>query len=942
MLLTNHKAPGKWNTKNLCTRKYLLLYTLVFLVAAIGVYYWHLVSESTLIWYKDGFNTHYKSLIYYAQYIRSIIKELIFNHRFVLPEWEFSMGEGMDILQSLHYYVIGDPFTFFAFLVPTRFMWIYYDVMIILRLYCAGLAFSFLCFYTQKNYNMAGVLAGAISYDFCFWAIMLSLRHPYFINPMITFPLLILGIERILAENKHVLFSVTVCISALSNFYFFYMQVLLTVVYAVVRLTAAYHADIREGARKLFKIAVSSVIGVIMSLVIFLPMCITFLNDTRMGGGNAYHLFYPASYYEQLPAAFLSAGYPYYMCMGFSAPALIAVFLLFVRIRKYTFFKVLFLLCGIIILCPFFGQILNGLSYMSNRWCWAFSLLVAYILAMLWDEMMTLSLRDTIMIGVLLALFALLTCSLEYSNTERAHTALWIALAFVVLTCGCFERKSGKWYYAKNVLGLIIVMISVCTVSYYKNAPSQDNYVDQAKKIKRIQKELTRTEARAIKKQAKKDGVTGFFRYSGRNLTRKADLMQRISSTRYSGSISNPHISEFRDLMETMKSKAYTYINYDDRTALTALSSILYYSVPKKDNMPAPYGFEALGETDGYLLYRNQYALPLTYSYDTVMERTDWNDLSAVDRQEAMLESAVVEDYQGRLALEKPAAGAHEIDYEIIDEDNDIVVDDHQFVVTKAGAGVTLSFEGLENSETYLSIQGLDYEGTSLYSLYNGDEKYDPEDRYSKESWETFKDEKKADIEKSDHYYKEKVELHLKATGSLGTVKDMPYYTEDSPLYHGRHDYLINMLYHEEAETSIQITFSDRGIYSFDSLSVVCQPMTGYEQKIEALKSGSLEEMKVDIDTISGKINADQPCILCFSIPYAEGWKAYVDGTETETLNVNIKNIGIELKPGEHEVRMIYHTPFMRTGLVLSVLGIVLLWISVRTGRYGDLKRREK
>ena len=63
------------------------------------------------------------------------------EHRFHIPEWDFNIGEGNDILVTLHYYVIGDPFAVLSVLVPTRFMYVYYDIMILLRLYLAGIAF---------------------------------------------------------------------------------------------------------------------------------------------------------------------------------------------------------------------------------------------------------------------------------------------------------------------------------------------------------------------------------------------------------------------------------------------------------------------------------------------------------------------------------------------------------------------------------------------------------------------------------------------------------------------------------------------------------------------------------------------------------------------------------------------------------------------------------
>ena len=50
--------------------------------------------------------------------------------------------------------------------------------------------------------NKYCILAGALSYCFCNWVLLSVNRHPYFITPLIFMPLVILGIERVIAEKK--------------------------------------------------------------------------------------------------------------------------------------------------------------------------------------------------------------------------------------------------------------------------------------------------------------------------------------------------------------------------------------------------------------------------------------------------------------------------------------------------------------------------------------------------------------------------------------------------------------------------------------------------------------------------------------------------------------------------------------------------------------------
>ena len=62
-----------------------------------------------------------------------------------------------------------------------------------------------------------------------------AIRHPFFLNPMIYLPLLLMGVEKIYRKEKPYLFILMVTVAAISNFYFFYMLTVAAVVYALIR-----------------------------------------------------------------------------------------------------------------------------------------------------------------------------------------------------------------------------------------------------------------------------------------------------------------------------------------------------------------------------------------------------------------------------------------------------------------------------------------------------------------------------------------------------------------------------------------------------------------------------------------------------------------------------------------------------------------------------------
>lgn len=138
---------------------YYFVYSILFAITTLVVFSWYFLKGNFLIWTVDGFAQHYKALVYYSEYIRNIIIDFSSYHELIIPHLDFSIGEGSDILQTLHYYVIGDPFSVFSIFIPTRFMYLYYTFAVLLRIYLAGIAFSVLCFQTfQQCYEDIALL----------------------------------------------------------------------------------------------------------------------------------------------------------------------------------------------------------------------------------------------------------------------------------------------------------------------------------------------------------------------------------------------------------------------------------------------------------------------------------------------------------------------------------------------------------------------------------------------------------------------------------------------------------------------------------------------------------------------------------------------------------------------------------------------------------------
>ena len=166
---------------------YTFLATLLFVCITLIFY----GSGKSFVWSSDGLRQHYSSLAYYGNYLRSILKNLFVDHTFEIPMWDLHIGYGSDILTALNYYVMGDPVNLLSVFVPERYTEYLYGFLVFLRIYLAGIAFSRYCFF-HKNRQLP-VLLGTMIYITSQWVLATGFDHPFFLNPCIYFPLMLLG-----------------------------------------------------------------------------------------------------------------------------------------------------------------------------------------------------------------------------------------------------------------------------------------------------------------------------------------------------------------------------------------------------------------------------------------------------------------------------------------------------------------------------------------------------------------------------------------------------------------------------------------------------------------------------------------------------------------------------------------------------------------------------
>ena len=102
-------------------------------------------------------------------------------------------------------------------------------------------------------------------------------------------------------------------------------------------------------------------------------------------------------------------------------------------------------------------------------------------------------------------------------------------------------------------------------------------------------------------------------------------------------------------------------------------------------------------------------------------------------------------------------------------------------------------------------------------------------------------------------------------------------------------------------------------------------------QNVDENDSGGMgiEESRVSLEKpkksshVIGQVEAKQDGYIFVTIPFENGWKAYVDGSEVEILQADIGYSAIRIEEGCHDILFEYNTPLLKEGIIISLVGIV-------------------
>jgi uncharacterized membrane protein YfhO len=856
------------------------LYTVTFLLLLPIIFTPFIIEGKTFVWRLDGINQHYPSLLYYGKLLRGVLSGKGF------PMIDFTVGMGFDTITTMQYYVLGDPISLLSVFMTKENSIFFYGFLIILRFYLAGISFIVLMKYAKKD--GLGTILGALIYVFCGYSFYAGVRHPFFMNPMIYLPLIILGVEKVLKGKRPYLMIAMVFISAISNFYFFYPITIITVIYVFVRILTLYRMDDKKaftGFMMGMKIGVYYLLGTALASIIFIPILYAFSQNGRLDvkpgllSGYFHHALY--YYYSLFQGIFAPGIYPgSWTILSFSAVSIVSIAIIFCN-KRYRQLQIVYLLTFLGLFVPAFGYFMNGFSYDSNRWCFLVSLLVAISFTFTYDRIYSLEKKEKITLFLVIVSYGIVA---YIFNTKQIVKDTFVVLLIIIIMIFLLQMK---WFKERKKLGgailYLFVFFSLGFDGYGFYSKQYDYYTEEF-----LSKEEVNQSSKGSLVLTKSINDASFYRietYGDKNSNESLNLgFHDVSG--YFSLMDGDVTSYLKDMELLSQNAACQFHSFDSRTIMDSLAGVKYFITKAKESVP--YGYKLLKAIDSgsnqYYLYQNTYSLPLGYTYENYILINDYVKLSALEKQNAMLNSVILEnntEYANE-ANQNTASGIEKLTVKI-EPDANITMTENMIKVKKAGATISLTFDSRPNSETYIRLGKLNIS-----------------------------------LKKS-----EMANIYVK--GDSGALKSVNIRSSYNNAYFGKENYLINLGYSVIENKKAIITFPKKMSFRYDSIEVYSVDMSNYADQINALKKSVLTNIIISDDSIEGDTELGKKGVMVFSIPYSKGWSAYVDGTKEEMLNANVMYLALPLEAGNHHIVLKYRTPYLITGCIVSFIAFIIL-----------------
>ncbi len=525
--------------------------------------------------------------------------------------YTWNIGLGTDLPGTYAYY-LATPLYWLVALIPTDHIPEFMSALIILK---AGLMSAFFTYYLQERTRKKNLLSAGFGIFYAMSSYMAAYSwNLMWLDGLVLFPLVILGLERLVKKKRTILYTVTLAITILSNYYIAIMICIYLVIYFIYLILCEQRTEVKNNFfRCLGRFSLYSVLAGLMASATIVP---AFVNLSSTASGN---ISFPSTvkfYFNILEMISHSIMNVEPTVLKGYIPNIYCTVALFILVPLYMLSKKISLRVKTgkvaLIIIFWFSFAMNILTYIWHGFHFPNSLsarqsfiYIFLVLSMGYEALLETErytyreIAITSAVGIM-SVYALqlLFDSEDYSIKLVTISAAFIALYFIWMML----KKAGRAPKALLVIALFVIIVgeSVINTSVTgysttdRTAYMTDNY-DYTCLLEEINDdEFYRVEK--VKRRTKNDGAWLGYRSAS-----------EFSSTTLEG------ISDFYDFFG-MQSSTNSFSYYGHTPLTSALLSVKYeLSNEEVDDRL----MSLIAQQNGYYLYENKYSLSLGFMVDS-------------------------------------------------------------------------------------------------------------------------------------------------------------------------------------------------------------------------------------------------------------------------------------------------------------------------------------
>ncbi|MCM1371057.1 MAG: YfhO family protein [Clostridium sp.] len=797
--------------------KNILILFLILLILIIIPTGFNLFGSNT-----DWINQH----IVFPEYLR----QLFYDTKNILPNFTFNLGAGENIF-NIAYYGLLNPIILLSYLFPFIEMKDYIIGISIISLFVTTVLF-----YKWVRNSFSEKISLLISIIFITSGplIFQAHRHIMFVNYMPFLILGLMGIDKLLKDNKKTLLIVSIFLCLMTSYYYSIEVIIVLYLYFIFK-KLENNIKIKKIIKDTLFLTLYILIAILMSMILILPVLYT-LTLTR--GENIFNLSLLIPNID--PTYILYGAYS----LGLTSIALISI--LWLTFKNKISYRFLGIILIILFFVPAVSLILNGGLYIRAKVFIPFIPLICMIIGLFIKDLFDnkVKIKDFIIYIIIVNIICLIC---------KTYSILYyldlISLIIILILYNKFNNR--------KIIYIPITIISILS-SFYMNFTEE--YVNYKKYNSIFSADINYLIS----------DIDKTYRVS--NLLNSSYTVNKIYNTSYY--TTNIYSSIYNNYYYNFVRNEFRVNNpYYNSFLIGSVNNILFNTIMGNkyiiSNDNPGNGYELLNEIGNIKIYKNDNAFSIGYVNTNLMSEEYYNTLNYPYNVEAILNNVIVNkdiSIINTTNIEKT-----KLKYKAIyDNINVSKLESGYNIITTSNKKIKLELDTpLNNKILFIDFTGLKPNSCDI----------------------------------------DDISITINGIKNILTCDTWTYPNNNTTFY-----YVIN----EEYLDTLDIEFSE-GNFNIENINIYTLDYDNLIKNYDWFKVSSIKDNKIE-----GNIDVKNKGYFVLTIPYDKGFEIFVDGEKIDYELVNKAFIGFSIDSGYHDIKIVYNSPYLKEGIVLSCIGFAL------------------